>query len=83
MDSRLPARFPPRVARRHADWLYAYIATGQLVNGPECERRAIAPIQESHAGRLSPDYSDAEANSAHAPESEEPGKFLPSLVRPP
>jgi len=191
------------LARRHPDWLYAYIATGQIVNGPESERRAfdvalgsaradhnaqalseltaIAPYpkpgvtpsvadiatthkwsdfyggvmayrrgqeDESHAGRLSPDYSNAEAphifdgnefsepallpftmtidfgdvtrlacpiillegrhdrttnaelayawfqklaapaktfvwfdNSAHEPESEEPGKFLLSLVR--
>lgn len=104
------------LARRHPDWLYAYIGTGQIVNGPESERRAFAlalasagngnnasavselqaitpyPKQgvlsllgeiaithkwsdwyggvmafrhgqedESHAGRLSPDYSDAEA----------------------
>lgn len=190
------------LARRHPDWLYAYIATGQIVNGPESERRAfdaalrsaradhnaqalseldaIAPYpkpgvtagvaeiatthkwsdfyggvmayrhdqeDESHAGRLSPDYSDTESphifdgnefseaallpftmtidfsdvtrlacpiillegrhdrttnaalayawfhrlaapaktfvwfeNSAHEPESEEPGKFLLSLV---
>jgi pimeloyl-ACP methyl ester carboxylesterase len=191
------------LARRHPDWLYAYIGTGQMVNSPESERRAfvfaldsaranhnakavaelqsIAPYpkpgaepvlhdimithrwsdwyggvmayrhnqeEESHAGRLSPDYSDAEAphifdgndfsekyllpafmtldfsamtrldcpvlllegrhdtttnadlayawlqklsapgkrfvwfeNSAHEPETEEPGKFLLSLVR--
>jgi pimeloyl-ACP methyl ester carboxylesterase len=191
------------LAQRHPDWLYAYIATGQIVNAPESERRAfefalssarvdhnaravaeleaIAPYpkpgaqpalheimivhrwsdwyggvmayrhdqeEESHAGRLSPDYTDAEAqnifdgndfsekyllpatmamdftkvtrldcpvillegrhdtttnadlayawfqklsapdkrfvwfeNSAHEPESEEPGKFLISLVR--
>jgi proline iminopeptidase len=191
------------LARRHPDWLYAYIATGQIVNGPESERRAfdaalrsartdhnaqalaelnaIAPYpkpgvtpgvtdiatthkwsdfyggvmayrhdqeDEGRAGQLSPDYKDAEAphifdgnefseaallpftmtidfsdvtrlacpiillegrhdrttnaelayawfqklaapaktfvwfdNSAHEPESEEPGKFLLSLVR--
>jgi pimeloyl-ACP methyl ester carboxylesterase len=191
------------LARRHPDWLYAYIGTGQVTNSPESERRgwtfalaaaraahndqavaeleAIAPYpapgkapalkdvmvthrwgdvfggvmayrtsqeEESHAGRLSPDYTDAEAphiydgngfsekylladllsldlsqetrlgcplillegrhdrtvnsdvahewfeqvtapekhfvwfeNSAHEPESEEPGKFLLSLVR--
>jgi proline iminopeptidase len=191
------------LARRHPNWLYAYIATGQIVNGPESERRAfdaalrsartdhnaqalselnaIAPYpkpgvtasvadiatthkwsdfyggvmayrhdqeDERRAGRLSPDYNDAEAphifdgnefseaallpftmtidfsdvtrlacpiillegrhdrttnaelayawfqklaapaktfvwfdNSAHEPESEEPGKFLLSLVR--
>lgn len=190
------------LARRHPDWLYAYIATGQIVNAPQSERRAyvfaldsaradhnakaVAELQsikpypkpgappavhdimivhrwsdwyggvmayrhdqeeESHAGRLSPDYSDAQAphifdgndfsekyllsatmsfdftgvtrvdcpmillegrhdettnsdlayawfqklsapgkrfvwfeNSAHEPESEEPGKFLISLV---
>jgi proline iminopeptidase len=191
------------LALRHPDWLYAYIGTGQIVNGPESERRAFAlardsardggnsralaelqaiapypkpgvlPVlseiatthkwsdwyggvmafrhdqeEESHAGRLSPDYSDAEAphifdgntfseeallpfamtvdfskvtrldcpvilfegrhdkttnadlaytwfqklsapakkfvwfkNSAHEPETEEPGKFLLSLVQ--
>ncbi|HEY2178859.1 MAG TPA: alpha/beta fold hydrolase [Caulobacteraceae bacterium] len=191
------------LARRHPDWLHAYIGTGQVANSPKSERRgwafaltaarragnaravselqAIAPYaapgrrialkdamvvhkwgdyfggvmayrtsqeDESHAGRLSPDYSDAEAphiydgnafsehylladvfnldlsgetrlatplillegrhdrtvssdvahewfekvtapekrfvwfeNSAHEPESEEPGKFLLSLVR--
>jgi pimeloyl-ACP methyl ester carboxylesterase len=191
------------LARRHPDWLHAYIGTGQVTNSPESERRgwayalaaakqagnaravselqAIAPYatpgkrielkdamvvhrwgdffggvmayrtnqeDESHAGRLSPDYTDAEAphiydgnefserylladvfnldlsgvtdlgcplilllgrhdrtvnsdvadawfqrvkapekhlvwfeNSAHEPESEEPGKFLLSLVR--
>jgi proline iminopeptidase len=191
------------LARRHPEWLYAYIGTGQITNSPESERRgwaysmaaaraahneqairelqAIAPYaapghpvqqkdivvahkwgdyfggvmayrhdqqDESHAGRLSPDYSDADAprifdgnefserylladalnldlsgetefkvplimlagrhdrtvssevahewfqrvkapekhfvwfeNSAHEPESEEPGKFLLSLVR--
>ena len=191
------------LARRHPDWLYAYIGTGQIVDGPQSEGRAFAfaldsaraehntkaqaelqsiapypklgvlPVlseiatthrwsdwyggvmafrhdqdEESHAGRLSPDYSDAEAphifdgnqfseeallpfamtvdfskvtqigcpvillegrsdrttnanlayawfqkleapgkkfvwfeNSAHEPESEEPGKFLMSLVR--
>jgi pimeloyl-ACP methyl ester carboxylesterase len=191
------------LARRHPDWLYAYIATGQITNSPESERRgwayslaaaraahnggavgaleAIAPYStpghpvalkdvviahkwgdyfggvmayrtsqedESHATRLSPDYTDAEAphifdgnafserylladvlnldlsdetqlevplillegrhdrtvnsdvahewfvrvkapekhfvwfeHSAHEPESEEPGKFLLSLIR--
>lgn len=191
------------LARRRPEWLHAYIATGQVTNAPESERRswaysmaaaraahndeavreleAIAPYaapgrritlkdgalahkwgdyfggvvayrtsqeDESHAGRLSPDYSDAEAphifdgndfserylladvfntdlsgetqlkvplillegrhdrtvnsdvahewfdrvsapekhfvwfeHSAHEPESEEPGKFLLSLVR--
>lgn len=189
------------LARRHPEWLYAYIGTGQVTNSPESERRgwafamdaarkarnteAITELQgiapypapgkglkeiavnhrwgdyfggvmayrhdqedESHAGRLSPDYTDAEAphiydgnefsekylladvlsldlsnqidfkvplimlegrhdrtvnsyvaynwfkrvkapekrwvwfeNSAHEPESEEPGKFLLSLVR--
>jgi len=191
------------LAKRHPDWLYAYIGTGQIINAPESERRAyrfslaaakaanyaqaiselqsIAPYpsvgtpsplnsivishkwgdyfggvmayrtnqeDESHAARLSPDYSDAEIthvydgndvserflladalnldlsretdfktplillegrhdrtvssdvahewfervkapdkhfiwfeNSAHEPESEEPGKFLLSLVR--
>ena len=104
------------LARRHPEWLYAYIGTGQVTNAPESERRswaysmaaarashndravrelaAIAPYaapgrritardgalahkwsdffggvlawrtsqeDESHAGRLSPDYSDAEA----------------------
>ena len=104
------------LARRHPDWLYAYIATGQVTNSPESERRgwayslaaartthngqavreleAIAPYStrghpvalkdvviahkwgdyfggvmayrtsqedESHATRLSPDYTDAEA----------------------
>jgi pimeloyl-ACP methyl ester carboxylesterase len=103
------------LARRHPEWLYAYIGTGQLADGPESERRgwaysmaqararrdeeaiaelsAIAPYpppgkdaplsavavnhkwidryggvmawrtgqeDESHAGRLSPDYTDAE-----------------------
>jgi len=191
------------LARLHPDWLYAYIATGQVTNSPESERRgwayslaaaraahsgqavreleAIAPYStpghpvplndaviahkwgdyfggvmayrtsqedESHATRLSPDYTDAEAphvfdgnafserylladvlsldlsdetrlevplillegrhdrtvnsdvahewfervkapekhfvwfeHSAHEPESEEPGKFLLSLIR--
>ncbi|THD60484.1 alpha/beta fold hydrolase [Phenylobacterium sp.] len=191
------------LARRRPEWLYAYIATGQVTNAPESERRgwvysmaqaraqhngqavrelqAIAPYpkpgrppelkdimvahkwgdyfggvmayrhdqeDESHATRLSPDYTDAEAahvfdgngfseqyllaellgtdlsggtqlkvplillegrhdrtvnsdvahdwfrrvtapqktfvwfeHSAHEPESEEPGKFLLSLVR--
>ncbi|HEX3887175.1 MAG TPA: alpha/beta fold hydrolase [Phenylobacterium sp.] len=191
------------LARRHPEWLYAYIGTGQITKAPESERRAwaydlaaakkagntqavsdlqaIAPYatpgkpialkdamvvhkwgdyfggvmayrhdqqDESHATRLSPDYTDAEAphvfdgndfsekyllagvfnmdlshetdfkvpiilllgrhdrtvnsdvahewfthvkapekhlvwfeNSAHEPESEEPGKFLLSLVR--
>jgi proline iminopeptidase len=191
------------LARRHPDWLHAYIGTGQATNSLESERRgyayalaqakqtghaqavaeleAIAPYpsvgkptplqsiatthrwgdyfggvmayrhdqdDESHAGRLSPDYTDAEAphvfdgnnfseeylladvmtmdlstwttfrvplillegrhdrtvnsdvayqwfnkvkapekhfvwfeHSAHEPESEEPGKFLVSLVR--
>ena len=191
------------LARRHPEWLYAYIGTGQATNSPESERRgwafalnaakaahngeavtelqSIAPYaapgksialkdamithkwgdyfggvmayrtsqeDESHAGRLSPDYTDAEAphiydgndysekyllagmfdldlsartdfrcpillfegrhdrtvnsdvahewfekvkapqkrfvwfeNSAHEPESEEPGKFLLSLVQ--
>ena len=191
------------LAQRHSDWLYAYIGSGQIVNGPESEKRAfifslnaaradhnkkaiaelqsIAPYpkhdaaptlhdimvshtwsdwyggvmayrhnqaEESHAGRLSPDYTDAEQphifdgndfsekyllpttmtvdsskvtrlgcpiillegrhdtttnadlayawfqklaapgksfvwfeNSAHEPESEEPGKFLLSLIR--
>ena len=103
-----------QLARRHPEWLYAYIGIGQLTDGPESERRAYAyslaqaektgnrqalaelkaiapyprpngPIQavgtshkwsdyfggvmayrhdqedESHAGRLSPDYTDAEA----------------------
>jgi proline iminopeptidase len=27
------------VAKRHPDWLYAYIGVGQLTNGPESERR--------------------------------------------
>ena len=104
------------LARRHPDWLYGYIGTGQVTNSPESERRAwrfamdaartehdstaedelraIAPYpattgpsplgsvvithrwsdffggvmsfrhdqdDESHAGRLSPDYDDAEA----------------------
>jgi pimeloyl-ACP methyl ester carboxylesterase len=104
------------LARRHPDWLYAYIATGQIVNAPQSERRAFdfalssaradhnaravaeleatAPYpkpglqpalhdimiahkwsdwyggvmafrhdqeEESHAGRLSPDYTDAQA----------------------
>jgi pimeloyl-ACP methyl ester carboxylesterase len=104
------------LARRHPDWLYAYIATGQVANSPESERRgwafalaaaraarndqavaelqAIAPYpapggksplqavvvahkwsdafggvlafrtseaDESHAARLSPDYTDAQA----------------------
>ena len=101
------------LARRHPDWLYAYVGVGQLTNGPESERRAYtnsiaqaqrthndealkelkaiapyprphAPIEaigishkwsdyfggvmayrhdqseESHAVRLSPDYTDAE-----------------------
>jgi pimeloyl-ACP methyl ester carboxylesterase len=192
------------LARRHPEWLHAYIGTGQLTNSPESERRgwayalaaakrannaqaiselsAIAPYaapgggrielkdamivhkwgdyfggvmayrtsqeDESHAVRLSPDYTDADAphiydgnefserylladvfnldlsaetelqcplllllgrhdrtvnsdvardwfdrvkapekhlvwfeQSAHEPESEEPGKFLLSLVR--
>jgi pimeloyl-ACP methyl ester carboxylesterase len=191
------------LALRHPDWLHAYIATGQIVNAPESERRSwaysmaaakktnniqamaelnsIAPYatpgkridlkdgivahkwadffggvmayrtsqeDESHAARLSPDYTDAESpriydgnefserylladvfnldlrtettvncpvillsgrhdrtvnsdvahewfmhlkapekhfvwfeNSAHEPETEEPGKFLLSLVR--
>jgi pimeloyl-ACP methyl ester carboxylesterase len=191
------------LARRHPEWLHAYIGTGQLTDGPESERRAwrysmararaehngeavkelsaIAPYpppgkpaplssvaishrwsdhyggvmawrsdqaDESHASRLSPDYTDAEQphiydgngfseryllagvvdldmskvtelkcplillegrhdrtvnsdvaydwfrrlkapekhfvwfeRSAHEPESEEPGKFLLSLVR--
>jgi proline iminopeptidase len=189
------------LVRRHPEWLYAYIGTGQITDAPESERRgwafamdaarkahneqaiselrAIAPYpasgkpieaiatnhrwidyfggvmayrrnqeDESHAGRLSPDYTDAEAphiydgngfserylladvlsmdlsgetqlkvplillegrhdrtvnsdvahawfeqvkapekhfvwfeHSAHEPESEEPGKFLLSLVR--
>jgi pimeloyl-ACP methyl ester carboxylesterase len=191
------------LARRHPDWLHAYLGTGQATNSIESERRgyayalaqakqtgnaqavaeleAIAPYpsvgkptplhsiatthrwgdyfggvmvyrhdqeDESHAGRLSPDYTDAEAphvfdgnefseqylladvmtmdlsgwttfripvillegrhdrtvnsdvayewfnkvkapekhfvwfeNSAHEPESEEPGKFLVALVR--
>jgi pimeloyl-ACP methyl ester carboxylesterase len=189
------------LARRHPEWLYAYIGTGQVTNSPESERRgwvfamaaaraahnekaiselqAIAPYptpgepieaiaanhrwidyfggvmayrhdqeDESHAVRLSPDYTDAEEphiydgngfseryllapllnmdlsgettlevplillegrhdrvvssdvahdwfervkapekhfvwfeNSAHEPESEEPGKFLLALVR--
>src|SRR5579871_2753939 len=104
------------LARRHPDWLYAYIGTGQVTNSPESERRgwafalaaaraahneqAVAELQsiapygapgkpfalkdvminhkwsdfyggvmayrtsqedESHATRLSPDYTDAEA----------------------
>jgi pimeloyl-ACP methyl ester carboxylesterase len=189
------------LARRHPDWLYAYIGTGQAANSAESERRgwrfamdaarkagnaqAVAELEaaapypapgkplkdiaavhrwidrfggvmayrtdqedESHAARLSPDYADAEAphiydgngyseefllpmvlsldlsgvtslkcplillegrfdrtvnadvardwfdrmkapekhwvwfeNSAHEPMSEEPGKFLLSLVR--
>ncbi|HEX5181981.1 MAG TPA: alpha/beta fold hydrolase [Allosphingosinicella sp.] len=191
------------LARRHPEWLYAYIGTGQMTNMPESERRSwaysmaaakrtgnsqaiselrhIAPYaapgthiglrdamivhkwgdffggvmayrhdqqDESHAARLSPDYTDAEEphvfdgndfsehylledvyntdlsheidfkvpiillegrhdrtvnsdvahewfmtikapekhfvwfeHSAHEPESEEPGKFLLSLVR--
>jgi pimeloyl-ACP methyl ester carboxylesterase len=191
------------LARRHPEWLYAYIGAGQVANSPESERRdwefalaaakaaqnatafaelqAIAPYasagkpitledvmvahkwsdyyggvmayrssqeDESHATRLSPDYTDEEAphvfdgnayserflladllnldlsgetelrcplillegrhdrtvnsdvsrewfdrvnapekhfvwfeHSAHEPESEEPGKFLLSLVR--
>jgi pimeloyl-ACP methyl ester carboxylesterase len=103
------------LARRHPEWLYAYIGTGQVTNSPESERRgwaysmaaartahnqraiadlaAIAPYaapghpvplkdiaiahrwgdyfggvaawrtsqeDESHAVRLSPDYTDAE-----------------------
>jgi proline iminopeptidase len=105
-----------QLALRHPEWLYAYIATGQVTNSPESERRgwrfamaaaaaahnvkavaelrAIAPYStpgkspslaaimvehrwvdffggvmayrtsqedESHAGRLSPDYTDTEA----------------------
>jgi proline iminopeptidase len=105
-----------QLALRHPEWLYAYIATGQITNSPESERRgwkfamaaataahndqavaqlqAIAPYSipgkpvvlndvmvehrwvdffggvmayrtsqedESHAGRLSPDYTDAQA----------------------
>lgn len=102
------------LARRHPEWLYAYIGVGQITNSPESERRAYAfsmteakkahdvraiaeleaiapyprpgePVQaiatahrwsdyfggvmafrhdqadESHAGRLSPDYTDVEA----------------------
>ena len=30
------------LARRHPDWLYAYIGVGQLTNGPENERRGYA-----------------------------------------
>src|SRR5208282_5129139 len=29
-------------ARRHPDWLYAYIGVGQITNGPESERRGWA-----------------------------------------
>jgi pimeloyl-ACP methyl ester carboxylesterase len=105
------------LALRHPEWLYAYIATGQVINSPESERRSwayslaaakktnnaeavaalnsIAPYatpgkrielkdamivhkwgdyfggviayrnsqdDESHAVRLSPDYTDAEAS---------------------
>jgi pimeloyl-ACP methyl ester carboxylesterase len=40
------------LARRHPDWLYAYIATGQITNSPESERRGWA-------------YSLAAARAAH------------------
>jgi pimeloyl-ACP methyl ester carboxylesterase len=30
------------LARRHPDWLYAYIATGQVTNSPQSERRGFA-----------------------------------------
>ena len=30
------------MAKRHPDWLYAYIGVGQLTNGPESERRGWA-----------------------------------------
>lgn len=102
-----------QLARRHPEWLHAYIGVGQITDGPQSERRAYAyslaqaerthndqalaelkaiapyprpgaPIEaigtshkwsdyfggvmayrhdqsdESHAGRLSPDYTDAE-----------------------
>jgi proline iminopeptidase len=35
------------LALRHPDWLYAYIGTGQIVNGPESERRAFALARDS------------------------------------
>ena len=35
------------LARRHPQWLYAYIGTGQLTNGPESERRGWAFAMES------------------------------------
>jgi proline iminopeptidase len=40
------------LARRHPEWLYAYIGVGQLTDGPESERRgwAFAPDAARHAG---------------------------------
>src|SRR5262245_56843275 len=31
-----------RLANRHPDWLYAYIGVGQMIDGPESERRGWA-----------------------------------------
>ena len=45
-----------QLARRHPEWLYAYIGIGQLTNGPESERRAYA-------------YSLAQAEKTHNPQA--------------
>jgi proline iminopeptidase len=40
------------LAKRHPEWLYAYIGIGQLTNGPESERRgyafSLAQAEKSH-----------------------------------
>jgi len=62
------------LARRHPDWLHAYIGVGQMSNMPESERRGWQfAVNAAHRGRNVKAIQDLESIAPYSP----PGKLVP------